>query len=122
MKTVGFAAGWLFPYVLSFAATDAALIDAFRGTQRQAERVGSGYRLRNPENRFDAEFQDGAVTLTHSAGRFALRVMTDEPATIQATAGRVEYRRRNFTEWYSNEARGLEQGFTFNERPRQLHA
>ena len=38
------------------------------------------------------------------------------PGTAQATANRVEYRRRGLTEWYVNGPLGLEQGFTL-ERP-----
>ena len=34
-----------------------------------------------------------------------------------AAGRRVEYRRGALTEWYVNDARGLEQGFTLEERP-----
>jgi len=41
------------------------------------------------------------------------------PATpfVSATDGRVEYRRGPLTEWYVNDARGLEQGFTIDAPP-----
>ena len=40
-----------------------------------------------------------------------------EPAAPVADGRRVEYRRGVLTEWYVNDARGLEQGFTLDERP-----
>ena len=36
---------------------------------------------------------------------------------LAAEGSRVEYQRGSLTEWYINETRGLEQGFTFAERP-----
>ncbi|HEV2379097.1 MAG TPA: FG-GAP repeat protein [Terriglobia bacterium] len=45
----------------------------------------------------------------------ALRPVTD--AAPHASANRIEYRRGALTEWYVNGPAGIEQGFTFNERP-----
>jgi len=39
------------------------------------------------------------------------------PAALQAEGSRVEYRRGTVTEWYRNDTRGLEQGFTLERRP-----
>jgi hypothetical protein len=38
-------------------------------------------------------------------------------AVVTANLNRVEYRRPGLTEWYVNGPAGIEQGFTFNERP-----
>ncbi|TPW04263.1 MAG: FG-GAP repeat-containing protein, partial [bacterium] len=43
-----------------------------------------------------------------------------EPAgapQVSVNGNRVEYRRGDLTEWYVNDARGLEQGFTIDRRP-----
>ena len=45
------------------------------------------------------------------------RLLTPEPAQLRSTGNRTEYRRGALTEWYVNDARGLEQGFTLNTRP-----
>jgi hypothetical protein len=41
------------------------------------------------------------------------------PAEIAASGHRVEYRRGALTEWYVNDERGLEQGFTLTQPPAQ---
>lgn len=58
----------------------------------------------------------GVSLRTVAAGRGdALHPLdTVEPV---ASAGRIEYRRRGLTEWYVNDPRGVEQGFTLLERP-----
>ena len=40
-----------------------------------------------------------------------------EEAGIRASGNRVEYRRGDMTEWYVNDERGLDQGFTLNAPP-----
>ncbi|MDQ3258933.1 MAG: FG-GAP repeat protein [Acidobacteriota bacterium] len=39
------------------------------------------------------------------------------PAALEAADNRIEYRRGELTEWYVNDQRGLEQGFTLAARP-----
>ena len=39
------------------------------------------------------------------------------PATLSVDGNRVEYHRGGMTEWYVNDGRGLEQGFTISSRP-----
>ena len=39
------------------------------------------------------------------------------PATLSAEGDRIEYRRGGLTEWYVNDERGLEQGFTIDAPP-----
>ena len=38
-------------------------------------------------------------------------------AEVVATDNRIEYRRGDLVEWYVNDRRGLEQGFTLSQRP-----
>ncbi len=48
------------------------------------------------------------------------RLPTPEPARRRSIGNRTEYRRGPLTEWYVNDNRGLEQGFTLNARPDSL--
>ncbi len=82
--------------------------------------------MHNAENRFAAEFHDGAVTVYHAEGRLVLRLerygyagnLRTPPARETHAAGAtVAYRSGPLTEWYRNEAGGLEQGFELRERP-----
>jgi hypothetical protein len=43
-------------------------------------------------------------------------------AELTVTGNRVEYRRGQVTEWYMNDARGLEQGFTLHGPPSGSHS
>lgn len=40
-----------------------------------------------------------------------------ETREVELNANRIEYRRGDLTEWYINDARGLEQGFTLRSQP-----
>ena len=103
-----------------------SLRSAFREAEHKVQPQGAGFRLQNPENDLQAEFHDGAMTAEHSAARFGLRLEAygygdrpgaPAPATIHAAGTTVEYRRGLLNEWYRNDPRGLEQGFTLGERP-----
>ena len=106
--------------------TPPALVAAYRQAQHQVKPAKAGFQLWNPENQFTAEFHDGAMTAEHADSRLSLRLegygygdklATPAPASARATGDRIEYQRGPLTEWYVNEARGLEQGFTLQERP-----
>ncbi len=103
-----------------------ALVAAYRQAQHQVKPAKAGFQLWNPENQFTAEFHDGTMTAEHADGRLSLRLegygygdklATPASASAHATGARIEYQRGPLTEWYVNEARGLEQGFTLQERP-----
>ncbi len=103
-----------------------ALVAAYRQAQHQVRPAKAGFQLWNPENQFTAEFHDGAMTAEHADGRLTLRLegygygdklATPAPASAHASGARIEYQRGPLTEWYVNDARGLEQGFTLQERP-----
>ena len=110
----------------SVRSSDFDLPSALRQIQHQVRPEGTGFGLQNPENRLKAEFHDGAMTAEHPEGRMGLRLegygygeqlTTPAPASVHAAGTRIEYQRGALTEWYINDVRGLEQGFTLRERP-----
>ncbi len=50
------------------------------------------------------------------------RLSPIEPATLSANGNRIDLARGEITEWYVNEPRGLEQGFTLHRPPEQFIA
>ena len=99
---------------------------AFRDSQHRVETQGKAFGLQNPENGLTVEFHDGGMMAEHSSGRFGLSLEAcgygNHPpiapaATIHAAGSRIEYRRGSLTEWYVNDSRGIEQGFTLREPP-----
>ena len=58
-----------------------------------------------------------ALTLRLEAYGGDSQLRIPEPGTLVSAGNRMEYRRGTLTEWYVNEARGLEQGFTLSARP-----
>ncbi len=95
---------------------------------------GAPRRARNHRHDLQATFADDAVELRSLGARSATgsrwsteirlvgvrrgveSVPLAEPQVV-ASANRVEYRRGSLLEWYVNGPLGLEQGFTFAERP-----
>jgi Ca2+-binding RTX toxin-like protein len=89
------------------------------------------WRADNPAQSLAATFAPSGVTVTPagpSGGERALDLrytgagrgtqLTAAPAaTIVSAGARVEYRRGAIVEWYANDERGIEQGFTLAERP-----
>jgi len=109
---------------------DNSLRTAFLQAAHRAEPIdrtkGGGFRVENPENRLTANFQDGAVKVDLEESAVGLRLaaygrgrrlQAPAPASVHAEGTRVEYRRGGLIEWYDNQARGLEQGFTFQAAP-----
>lgn len=91
---------------------------------------GSTYRAVNHAQRLDVTFTpDGFEVKPRNADgtwRWGLRLSGYgyddhlQPVTkaqIIATDNRIEYRRGDLVEWYVNDRRGLEQGFTLRRRP-----
>ena len=48
---------------------------------------------------------------------YADQLQPISPAKLDATANQVNYHRGSLTEWYINDERGLEQGFTLDMPP-----
>ena len=91
------------------------------------ETFGPGqYQGKNAAQRLTFEFDPLEARLTHSRDTFGLRLTgygygdrLRKPleANLAGADNRLEYRRGQLTEWYENRPDGLEQGFTFAERP-----
>ncbi|HJR06826.1 MAG TPA: hypothetical protein VJ842_06185 [Pyrinomonadaceae bacterium] len=93
----------------------------------------AGYRAPNPAQGWRARFGAEGLSIETRAGegrdatqRFAMRlaaygygerVVEVGRAEVSASKNRVEYRRGALVEWYLNERRGVEQGFTLLEPP-----
>ena len=86
------------------------------------------FRAKNPGQGFAVTFRaEGVEVLPAGAdaawemhlsgyGRGDQRVPAARPEMV-VDGSRIEYRRGGVTEWYVNDARGIEQGFTIHERP-----
>jgi len=111
------------------AGADEGLRRAFERAVYQLEASGHGnYQGANPAQRLDLDFSAREVRLKagnpranvgfsltgYGYGRF---LRPPAPAKLAGTGPRVEYQRGGITEWYVNEPRGLEQGFTLARRP-----
>ena len=63
----------------------------------------------------DSAAWEWGLTLTGYGYEGAIQPVA--PATLSSDGNRVEYRRGGLTEWYVNDERGLEQGFTLDGPP-----
>jgi len=95
-------------------------------------RQSSGtFVARNPDQKWCAQFDERGVTITPDKGgwEWGLELQsygfpgherkTTECGGAKTEGGRIEFRRDEIlTEWFVNDRRGLEQGWTINERPR----
>ena len=118
---------------------DASLMAAFEAARARVEPITAPppeapdgrFRAANPWQRLSAYFADDSVRVlpdaagagparwkaslaSYGRGRSLRPVAAASPV---ATENRVEYVRGPVTEWYVNDARGLEQGFTLAEPP-----
>ena len=110
------------------AGADEGLRQAFERARYSLEDSGHGsYRGVNPAQRLTFEFTEREARLSHPNGSVILhltgyvygdRLQKPASARLFGAANRVEYRREDLTEWYSNGSQGLEQGFTLAHRPR----
>ena len=103
-----------------------SLAEAFEAARLTVESDGSGYRAFNPKQKLHLRFDDAAasvraeeatVRLRLSGWGRAGRLASPDTAVVSVKGNRVEYRRDAVTEWYVNDGRGLEQGFTVTARP-----
>ncbi len=119
---VSFGSGW----AASQPASVAALPSAVQQALYTIETAPGGFAAANPAQHLSAHFAAAAVRLETKAGAVGLelagygygeRLAPPEAAHLTAAGTRIEYRRGPLTEWYVNESRGLEQGFTFASAP-----
>jgi hypothetical protein len=109
------------------AGADEGLRQAFARARYSLEDSGHGtYRGVNPAQRLTFEFTQREARLSHPNGSVTFhltrygygdRLRRPASARLFGSANRVEYRRGDLTEWYSNGSQGLEQGFTLAHRP-----
>ena len=90
-----------------------------------------GYQARNAAQRLELEFtpQEAELQYPNASGGLRLtgygygqQLQTPADAQLARRGNRVEYLRGDLTEWYVNQADGLEQGFTFARRPAGVRA
>jgi hypothetical protein len=109
------------------AGADEGLRQAFERTVYSLRDSGDGaWRGENPAQRLTLEFNGQGARLSHPQGSVSFhltgygygdRLQKAAPARLFGTGNRVEYQRRDLTEWYVNGSQGLEQGFTLAQRP-----
>jgi uncharacterized protein (TIGR03437 family) len=84
------------------------------------------FTAHNAAQNLKLSFGSSETRLIHGNTALALRLVgygrgaqlqSTNEASLSSTGNRIEYRRGLLREWYVNEPRGLEQGFTFSEQP-----
>jgi trimeric autotransporter adhesin len=92
-----------------------------------ASENSEGFHAENLRQQFAADFTPQGVRVTHRTVQWTVSLRSYSyggvPQEISAVAphaslNRVEYHHGLLTEWYVNGPAGLEQGFTFDSRPR----
>src|SRR5262249_13336526 len=97
---------------MSWSATRPAQDDLVRSIHR-IRQDGSGYIASNPAQGFTVRFQEGRAEFVRETGRFSLALAGEEaPTSAVVRDNRIDLVRGNVTEWFINDAHGLEQGFT----------
>ena len=108
----------------------ASIRSAYEAGRHAAIPNDRGYEARNPGQALTASFDDQGATMTADCGDWtwgleltgwgfesALQEIR-EAAELSATGARVTYRwGPGLSEWWINESRGFEHGFTVHERP-----
>lgn len=104
-----------------------ALAQAFESASTQIKAVpGGGFTADNPRHGFSISFSPIAPTISSAEGKFSFtlntygrgsRLLSPPSAQLTAHGNRIEYLRGPVTEWYVNDIRGLEQGFTLAAPP-----
>ena len=107
----------------------ASVRDAREAARHQVFAAAGVHRARNPGQRWTSEFDGRGVTTTPDAGGWSWglelvsygwdepRRALERPRRVEAEGNRVAYRwDARLEEWYVNDERGLEHGFTVLER------
>jgi hypothetical protein len=86
-----------------------------------------GWRADNPAQGMAVDFTPEGLRVSPGAGADlgltlarlgrAGSLTAPEPARVEAAGARIDYRRGAVTEWYVNDHRGVEQGFTLDTAP-----
>lgn len=140
-RTVGDAGVAETPSAPSSAASDsileglaaddwASIRAAYEAGSHQVFTVESGYQARNPGQQLTTRFDGRGFCTTPDAGGFSFGLdlvsygwgeterTVERPQSVTAGGARVAYAwDEQLTEWYVNDARGLEHGYTVAARP-----
>jgi len=108
----------------------ASIRSAYEAGRHAAVATDGGYEARNPGQALTASFDHQGATMTADRGDWTWGLeLTSwgfegalqearEAAELSATGARVTYRwSPGLSEWWINESRGFEHGFTVHERP-----
>jgi FG-GAP repeat protein len=96
----------------------------------QARVSPSGFQVTNAPHKLNADFVAEGIEIQARAEHWRMLLrgygygddLQPVPlVTPQAASNRVEYRRGTLTEWYVNGPAGIEQGFTFAQRPHKTN-
>ncbi len=103
---------------------------AYEADRQHVFAVDDGWRARNPGQRWTTAFDGRGFTITPDAAGWAFGLelrsygwggeqhRVAHPRSVAADGGRLAYRwDERITEWYVNDARGLEHGYTLATRP-----
>ena len=108
----------------------ASLRAAYEAGRHAVTEVGGVYQARNPGQAWRTDFEDGGFVVRPDSGdwTWGLKLQSygfegkergvDTPLKAQADGGRMSYRwDALLEEWYINDTRGLEHGYTVHQRP-----
>ena len=108
----------------------ASLREAYDAARHAARADGDGYRARNPGQRFETRFDGRGFTVHPREADWTWGLMLrrygfagaertiDAAARVDADGARVTYRwSPTVDEWFVNDGRGVEHGYTVHQRP-----
>jgi len=103
---------------------------AYEAGRHEVREVGGAYQARNPGQGWTARFEDGGFVVEPDSGGWTWGLELQSygfagreqgvctPSGAQAKGGRMSYRwDATLEEWYKNDTRGLEHGYTVHQRP-----
>ncbi|MFQ5747825.1 MAG: hypothetical protein ACE5H3_00010 [Planctomycetota bacterium] len=113
------------------SATDwSGIHAAYEAGRHKVRAVDGGYQAWNPGQQWHTRFDGRGFTVTPDGGGWSWGLelqsygfpgrerTVEHPEAVSTEGGRVAYEWDDtLTEWYLNDARGLEQGFTVHRRP-----
>ncbi len=112
------------------AADWSSIRAAYEANRHAAYPVEGGYRARNPAQQWRTHFDGRGFTTRPDAGAWTWGLQLERygfagserevtrPARVSAEGGRVAYEwDATLEEWYVNDRRGLEHGYTVHQRP-----
>jgi hypothetical protein len=116
MRLTVFAASFA-QTVLLASQPNTNLQNAMEKAVYRAEPSGNGFAIENPGQRLTARFGGGTSEFTYRNHTFGLSLNGAGPVMkTRAKENRVEIEHLGVTEWFVNEPRGVEQGFTVPRR------